>query len=82
MLKNSKEYDSAVLMKKDKFYFWNKDNKPTYNINHIPNSKDLPETLIESMGLYISKKETAIKTKRRFGENPYLIFGWHKIIFD
>lgn len=74
LLKENNKYDSAILMKKDKFYFWN-NNKPTYNINHIPNSKDLPETLIESMGLYISKKETAISTKRRFGNNPYLIFG-------
>ncbi len=75
ILKSSNEYDSAVLMKKDKFYFWDKKHKPTYDINHIPNSKDLPEILIESMGLYISKKETAQKTQRRFGDNPYLIFG-------
>ena len=44
-LKENPEYDSAILMKKDKYYFW-KDGKPTYDINHIPNSKDLPETII------------------------------------
>lgn len=74
VLKNSNEYDSAILMRKDKFYFW-KDNHPTYDINHIPNSKDLPETLIESMGLYIQKKDTALRTQRRYGDNPYFIFG-------
>ena len=82
VLKNSKEYDSAILMKKDKFYFWDKNQKPIYDINHIPNSKDLPETLIESMGLYISKKESAIKTKRRFGDNPYLILGSLEELID
>ncbi len=73
-LKNNSQYDSAILMKKDKYYFW-KDGKPTYDINHIPNSKDLPETIIESMGLYIHKKESALKTQRRYGDNPLLIYG-------
>lgn len=82
ILKNSNNYDSAILMKKDKFYFWNEQQKPTYDINHIPNSKDLPETLIESMGLYISKKETAIATQRRFGNNPYLIYGSLEELID
>ena len=74
VLKNNKEYDSVVLMKKDRYYFWN-ENKPLYDINHIPNSKDLPETYTESMGLYVSTKESALKTKRRYGDNPYLLFG-------
>ncbi len=74
-LKFGNKYDSAILMRKDKFYFWDNKNRPKYNINHIPNSKDLEETLIESMGLYISKKDVAIKTQRRFGNKPYLIFG-------
>lgn len=73
-LKENPEYDSAILMKKDKYYFW-KDGKPTYDINHIPNSKDLPETIIESMGLYIVKKEAACKCHRRYGEKPLLIYG-------
>ncbi len=74
ILKNNKVYDSAILMQKNKFYFW-KDNKPVYDINHIPNSKDLDETLMESMGLYISTRESALMTKRRYGNNPYMIFG-------
>ena len=74
LLKNNKEYDSAILMKKEKFYLW-ENNKPKYDINHIPNSKDLNETLIESMGLYIHKKESAIATNRRYGNNPYFIFA-------
>ena len=73
-IKENAEYDSAIMMKKDKYYLW-ENNKPTYDINHIPNSKDLPETIIESMGLYIHKKESAVKLNRRYGENPYLVFG-------
>lgn len=80
-LKTEHEYDSAILMKKDKYYFW-QNNKPAYNINHIPNSKDLPETIIESMGLYIHKKESALKLNRRYGENPYLIFGELEELID
>ena len=80
-LKTEHEYDSAILMKKDKYYFW-QNNKPAYNINHIPNSKDLPETIIESMGLYIHKKESALKLNRRYGENPYFIFGELEELID
>ena len=80
-IKEHKEYDSAILMKKDKYYFW-KDGKPEYDIQHIPNSKDLPETIIESMGLYIHKKDSALKTQRRYGNNPYLIYGSLEELID
>lgn len=80
-IKESSEYDSAILMKKDKFYFW-ENNKPKYNINYIPNSKDLPETLIESMGLYIHKKNSALKLQRRYGDNPLLVFGTLEELID
>lgn len=80
-LKENSNYDSAILMKKDKYYFWEND-KPTYDINHIPNSKDLPETVIESMGLYIHKKDSALKTNRRYGDNPYLIYGSLEELID
>lgn len=81
ILKNSPNYDSAILMQKDKFYFW-QNNLPEYDINHIPNSKDLPETIIESMGLYICKKDAALKNNRRFGQNPLFIFGDKEELVD
>lgn len=81
VLKENKKYDSAILMRKDKYYFW-EDGKPKYDINHIPNSVDLPETVIESMGLYISTKESAVKTNRRYGNNPYLIYGFLEELID
>ncbi len=80
-LKESEQYDSAILMKKDKYYFW-ENGKPKYDINHIPNSKDLPDTISESMGLYIHKKASAVKTQRRYGNSPMLIFGTLEELID
>lgn len=80
-LKNNHGYDSAILMKKDKVYEW-KDNAPLYDINHIPNSKDLPYTYLESMGLYIHKKESALLTNRRYGNRPLFIYGSSEELID
>ena len=74
IIKEDTQFDSVIMMQKSKCYFW-KDNHPCYDINHIPNSKDLPETLTESMGLYIHKKDSALKLNRRYGENPYFVYG-------
>src|SRR3989344_4130948 len=72
ILKKNKSYDSVVLVKKDKQYIWEK-GKTKYDLNKIPNSKDLPDTFIETMGLYIIRKSAALKTKRRIGEKPFLM---------
>lgn len=72
ILTDNKEYDSVVLVKKEKQYLW-KENKPVYDRSNIPNSVDLPDTIVESMGLYIVRKEAAHKYKQRFGENSYLL---------
>src|SRR3989344_3014117 len=74
ILKKNKKYDSVILVKREKQYTWG-ENKPKYNINNIPNSKDLPDSIIETMGLYIIRKSVALKTKRRIGENPFLIIA-------
>ena len=66
------EYDSAVLIRKEKLYTWNL-KSPNYDIENIPNSFNLDDTIIETMGLYIVKKDTALKTLRRIGQKPYLI---------
>lgn len=68
----SDEYDSAVLVRREKQYTWNNIG-PNYDINHIPNSKDLNDTIIETMGLYIVKSEVAHRTRKRIGEKPYLM---------
>jgi regulator of RNase E activity RraA/CMP-N-acetylneuraminic acid synthetase len=79
-LKEDEKYDSALLMKKDKYYFWQEEG-PMYNKEHIPNSADLPETISESMGLYICRKETALSTCRRYGNQPLFLYGkLHELI--
>lgn len=65
-------YDSAVLISRQKQYTWS-ENGPIYDIHNIPNSVDLPDTLIETMGLYIVKRETALVTQRRIGNHPFVL---------
>jgi regulator of RNase E activity RraA/CMP-N-acetylneuraminic acid synthetase len=68
----SEKYDSAVLVRRDKLYTW-KNHKPMYGTGRIPNSVDLEETLIETMGLYIVRRDAALRFHRRFGERPYFL---------
>jgi regulator of RNase E activity RraA/CMP-N-acetylneuraminic acid synthetase len=72
ILKNSGEYDSAVLVKKDKQYLW-KDGQPLYDKKHVPNSVDLPDTVIETMGLYIVRGDCAREEKKRYGSRCYML---------
>lgn len=72
LIEQGDKYDSVVLVRRDKQYTWN-DDGPTYDREHIPNSKDLPDTIIETMGLYITNKEIALNKKRRYGTHPYLL---------
>ncbi|PWK77739.1 CMP-N-acetylneuraminic acid synthetase [Mucilaginibacter oryzae] len=74
VLTNSSEYDSVVLVKREKQYTWNPDTLLTnYDLNNIPNSFTLPDTIIETMGLYIVRKDTAYSTQRRIGDKPYML---------
>ena len=68
----SDTYDSAFLTRNEKLYTWT-DNKSDYDMNNIPNSFTLKDTTIETMGLYIVKRDTALATKRRIGDNPFLL---------
>src|SRR3989339_1095673 len=68
-----KEYDSVVAVFNDKQYTWNEKFKTNYNLDKIPNSKDLTNTIIETMGLYIVRNSVVLKNKRRIGEKPYLM---------
>jgi regulator of RNase E activity RraA len=74
LLKTNNAYDSAVLIRREKFYTWdNKKLRPHYDINHIPNSFTLEDTIVETMGLYMVKKKAALETGRRIGNKPYLL---------
>jgi len=71
-LNNNSNYDSVIFGKLDKFYEWDENGNPSYDIDNIPNSTDLEPKFIESMGAYIIKKDTALKNKRRIGKSPFL----------
>ena len=71
---NNPKYDSAILVAKEKQYLW-EDEQPKYDKFHIPNSKDLPDTIVESMGLYIVRREVALKNKMRYGDHVYFIYA-------
>jgi regulator of RNase E activity RraA/CMP-N-acetylneuraminic acid synthetase len=71
LIENS-QYDSVVLVRKERQYTW-REGRAAYNIEHIPNSSDLGDTVIETMGLYIVRREAALDTRRRIGNQPYLL---------
>lgn len=66
------KYDSVVLVKKEKQYLW-QGVQPLYDKHKIPNSVDLPDTIIETMGLYIVRKSIALEQKKRFGDSVYFL---------
>lgn len=72
-------HDSIVVVGKEHFYLWDeKTNKPLYDIEHIPNSFTLQETVFETMGLYMITKEAHQKKGLRIGDN-YKIIDINKI---
>lgn len=72
ILKENPQHDSVVAVRKEKLYQW-RAGRPCYDINRIPNSVDLEDTIIESMGLYAMRREAALSLKRRIGDNPFLL---------
>ena len=72
ILRTDTSYDSVIAVRREKQYVW-RDGTASYDIQHIPNSVDLPETTVESMCLYVVRRETALATGRRIGNRPYLL---------
>ena len=72
VLRTEPGYDSVVLVRRDKLYLW-ENGAPVYDGLNIPNSSTLPETIIETMGLYMMRREDALRLGRRIGERPYFL---------
>jgi len=72
VLMSDARYDSVALVRKEKQYRWT-DDGPAYGLGRIPNSVDLPVTTIEAMSLYVTRRQTALETGRRFGHRVYLL---------
>jgi regulator of RNase E activity RraA/CMP-N-acetylneuraminic acid synthetase len=80
--KESPKSDSLVAVQKRKQYTWEK-GRPAYGEGRIPNSVDLPDTIVESMGLYMVKRpKGGAKPKRRFGKNVVLFDLTDEEAFD
>lgn len=65
--------DCSFLVKKEQQYSWSKDSVPNYDLKNIPNSNTLEPIMIETMGLYVIRKETALKSKQRVVPNGKMI---------
>jgi CMP-N-acetylneuraminic acid synthetase/regulator of RNase E activity RraA len=63
--------DSLVAVSTRKDYSWTL-NAPNYGFGPIPNSVDLPNSILEAMSLYMVRKPASGKIEKRFGKNPIL----------
>lgn len=63
--------DSLVAVSRAKQYCWD-GTVPAYGTGRIPNSIDLPATVIEAMSLYIVRNRGDGPATRRFGTRPLL----------
>lgn len=66
--------DSLVGVSRAKQYCWD-DGVPAYGTGRIPNSVDLPATVIEAMSLYIVRRPAS-------GEVPTRRYGTRPLLFD
>ena len=74
LLSLEQAFDSVVLGKRDKYYHWSQ-GQPVYDMERIPNSVTLPDTDTEAMALYVIRRDAVLKTRRRIGDSPAMIFG-------
>ncbi|WP_188055219.1 cytidylyltransferase domain-containing protein [Sphingosinithalassobacter sp. CS137] len=65
------EADSLVGVSRAKQYCWN-GQTPAYGTGRVPNSVDLPATVVEAMSLYIVRRTGNAPATRRFGTKPIL----------
>lgn len=70
ILKENENYDSVVAIRKDRFYLWDEIG-PLYDMEKIPNSCTLPDTIIEGMNLYAVRSDVARALGRRIGKAPF-----------
>ncbi len=70
----SPDADSLVGVSRAKQYCWD-GNVPAYGTARIPNSVDLPATIVEAMSLYIVRRPAS-------GDVPVRRFGLRPLLFD
>jgi regulator of RNase E activity RraA/CMP-N-acetylneuraminic acid synthetase len=70
-LRAEPEADSLVAVTSAKQYRW-EGGEPAYGRDRVPNSVDLPPTIVEAMSLYIVRGTPDEPPSRRFGARPIL----------
>lgn len=72
-LTRQSDCDSLFTVTRQRIYLWDAENQPlNYNPREIPNSFNLDATTIETMGLYLIRRDTLLKERCRIGINPIL----------
>lgn len=67
---DSNDHDSLVAVTSTKQYLWH-EGEPVYGRGHIPNSVDLPASIIEAMSLY-AVRNSVLSSRKRFGSKPLM----------
>lgn len=63
-------YDSIVCVGEERYYLWDADTmKPSYDLEHIPNSFNLKPTIFETMGLYVINGKVHRENGLRIGNH-------------
>ena len=66
------EKDSLIAVTKAKQYLW-EGNDPAYGSGRVPNSIDLPETIVEAMSLYMVRRTSPDFPMKRYGRTPIFL---------
>lgn len=67
------QYDSAFTVKEFRGFMWDENNLPSYALDAIPRTQDIPPKFIETSGYYAFNREVIINSKSRIGEKPLLL---------
>jgi CMP-N-acetylneuraminic acid synthetase len=67
------QYDSAFTVREFRGFMWDENNLPSYKLDAIPRTQDIPPKFIETSGYYAFNREVIIDSKSRIGKNPMLL---------
>lgn len=65
-------YDSAFCAVKLQDYLWQDGEPLNFDATNLPRTQDLKPIFQETSGVYVFRKETFLKYRRRIGENPFI----------
>ena len=65
-------YDSSFCAVKLQDYLWQDGEPLNFDATNLPRTQDLKPIFQETSGVYVFRKETFLKYRRRIGENPFI----------